>query len=496
MKTEFNKSFRTLKQIRVLVLGDLIMDAYFYGDCNRIAPEASIPIIDVAHKQYCLGGAANAAANLKALGCEVFFCSVVGDDEVAKHAEGLLKRSDMDNGYLVKDLQRQTLLKTRLATASQLLLRCDEGTTSAISVTTEKQLIQQLTTAYKLCDLVLIADYHKGVLTPGIIAAINSLLQEQPKFLAVDSKRLEYFAELRPSLVKPNYEEAMSLLSLSPNSHPDRATQLIPFGQHLAAKTNAERIALTLDSDGVLCFEQGKLIGKFNALDIQGRHTSGAGDTFIASFMLASYLKMDIADAAMWATTAASIAIDKQDTGICTLKELELAISATDKLVKTKTQLRYRCELLKEQGKKIIFTNGCFDVLHSGHVDYLRKAKALGDILIIGVNNDDSVKRLKGESRPVNTLAHRLEVLMALSCVDYVVSFGSKHNDTPTSVLKHVHPHVFVKGGDYRYKDLPERRLLRRLGTEVVFLPYVANQSSTRIIKQMSNNSLKLATAN
>lgn len=495
MKKEDHSFLRSIKKLKVLVIGDLIMDAYFYGACSRIAPEASVPVIDIQRKSYCLGGAANAAANLAALGCKVTLCTVIGADEVGKQTKTMLADLGIDTQHLILDNHRKTLLKTRVVSPSQLLLRYDEGDAAPITAVTAKNFVSQLELAYQDCDLVLIADYHKGVIGAAVISSLSSLLQEQPKFLAVDSKRLHSFSALSPSLVKPNYEEAMQLLGLTPDYNTNRVQQLTTLGRRLFEKTNAKQIVLTLDNEGGICFENGHYQADFAAPKVSGNHTSGAGDTFLAVYMLASYLNMSLEETAHLACKAAGLVIDKQDTAICTAAELELALFADDKLVKSKVQMRKRCELLKTQGKKIVFTNGCFDVLHSGHVDYLQKAKSLGDILIVGVNNDESVKRLKGQERPINHLAHRMEVLKALACVDYVISFGSSGNDTPTSVLQYVLPDIFAKGGDYKYKDLPERRLLKRMGAEIVFLPYVNGQSSTRLIKRMANG-VKLAAAN
>lgn len=472
------------------------MDVYLQGNCTRLAPEASVPVVDIVSKKSYLGGAANAAANLNAMGSKVLFCTVTGRDSVSETAIQLLEDAGISTSLIIRARERSTIVKTRVTAPSHTLVRYDEGTDTSIDEEIEAQLISNIKKAYEECDAVLVADYDKGTISEGIIKVLETLKLKQDKFIAVDSKRAEVFACLRPSLIKPNYEEAIRLLAL-PYSKDSRAEQLKDAGKLLLDRTNASIIALTMDKDGALFFEQGEFTHRCYANQVNRPNVSGAGDTFISACMLALLSDCNIMVAAELATAAAVMAITKSDTSICYDYELANLLALEEKGIFKMSKLRQKCQVYKAEGKRLIFTNGCFDILHSGHVNYLRRAKEMGDVLIVGLNNDDSIKRLKGSNRPVNTLEDRIEVLSALKCVDHVVPFGSQKDDTPVSLIKLIRPDVFVKGGDYKGKHLPEEKLLKRINCCIEFLPFIFNQSTTKIINHIENRTiLKIAIAN
>jgi D-beta-D-heptose 7-phosphate kinase/D-beta-D-heptose 1-phosphate adenosyltransferase len=272
---------------------------------------------------------------------------------------------------------------------------------------------------------------------------------------------------------------------------------LKPYGTHFFRKTNAALIALTLDQDGALFFENGKFVHRNYAPKVKDPNVSGAGDTFISALLLSLISGAAVPIAGEVAATAANIAINKQDTAICHDHELVNMLTAGEKSINMMNQLKQKCRQHRIEGKRIVFTNGCFDILHSGHVNYLRQAREMGDLLIVGINNDQSIKRLKGKDRPINSLENRIEVISALECVDYVVPFGSLNDDTPVNLIKLIRPDVFVKGGDYKNKHLPEERLLKRIGCQIAFVAFVYNQSTTQIINKVQGRShLKIAVAN
>ena len=496
MKTDYLSILRRFRKYKILVIGDFILDVYLHGNCNRLAPEASVPVVDVVAKRYCLGAAANVAANLRALGAKVSLCTVLGKDDAGNRSLAMLKNAGIDISPVMEADERTTIVKTRVNAPSHSLLRYDEGTESQIGPELERQLISSLESAYRNCDAVLIADYDKGTLSPGLITALKQLKQRDDKFFALDSKRAAVFAEIKPQLLKPNYEEAVKLLSL-PCLRESRIEQLKSSGLPFFEKTNAQLIALTLDSDGALFFENGHHVHRAFATPINNPNVSGAGDTFISACSLALISGNPVAVAAEIATAASGIAIRKADTAICTAQELENVLMEGDKKISILSLLQRKCKMFKAEGKRLVFTNGCFDILHSGHVNYLRKAKEMGDVLIVGLNHDDSVRRLKGKDRPVNSLENRIEVLSALEFVDFVIPFGNAREDTPVNLIKHIRPDVFVKGGDYQHKFLPEEKLLKRMGCEIVFLPYVFNQSTTQIISRIERAArLNIAIAN
>jgi D-beta-D-heptose 7-phosphate kinase/D-beta-D-heptose 1-phosphate adenosyltransferase len=485
MKEDYLKLSAKFKKHRVLVIGDFMIDAYFEGSCTRVAPEAPVPVIDITSKHFCLGGAANVAANLKALGCEVMFCTVIGQDEHGARGRQLLEKAGLHDALVLADAKRTTLIKTRISTPRQTLLRYDEGTTALLAVETEKQFLDNIRKAYTQCDALIVADYGKGIITDEVIECLVKLKANQHKVIAVDAKRIGDFSVLQPELIKPNYEEAIKLMGLPFESN-NRKAQLRHYGEELFRLGQAKLTALTLDSEGSLLFDGAACVYDSVAPAVMSQQqVSGAGDTYISAALLALLSGATVEQLAELATTAASIGIEKAYTSICTLTELHEVYSQADKFMVSATVIRETLKKYKAQGKRIVFTNGCFDILHSGHVSYLHQAKQMGDILVVGLNKDDSIKRLKGNNRPVNSLPNRSAVLGALACVDHIIPFGTEKDDTPISLLKMVQPNVFVKGGDYENRLLPETETLRKLGCEIAFLPYVPNQSTTQVISRM-----------
>ena len=479
---------KKFKSKKIIVIGELIVDAYLQGTCNRIAPEATVPVIDVSEKQYCLGGAANVAANLKALGADVYFISVCGDDEPAGLAFRLLKEADLKTDFIVKSKSRKTLYKTRVSSDSQLLVRFDEGSTGRLDTVTENVLQGHLKTLFPETDGIFIADYAKGIIGQNLIHKIAELNVKHDKIIALDAKNYNQYRLLKPDIVKPNYVEAMALLGL-PRETILPINELKKLGKTLNEKTASDLIILTADANGIYLFEKG--VFKFHKAvpKVQHPKVSGAGDTFLSTAMLSLSANANLSTIANLAIAAAHYVVRQPHTSVCRVKDLELEISGCKKLF-NKTELQEVCRRLKSQGKRIVFTNGCFDILHSGHVSYLRGSKEQGDVLVVGLNNDDSIRRLKGSSRPINSLSDRMEVLAELNCIDYIVPFGKPGDDTPVELIKSIKPDVFVKGGDYQNKYLPEAKVLNKIGCEVVFLPMVRDKSTTNTIARITSVNL------
>jgi len=487
MKSSYRSLFEKIGKQKILVIGDFIFDVYLKGECSRIAPEASVPIVDQHAKKMCLGGAANAAANLQALGAEVLFCTVTGKDNAFEEAAMILKAKGIDTANIVNDAERKTLVKTRICAQEQTIVRVDEGTTSFLNPTTEAKLMELLELAYAQVNAVLIADYAKGVLTDGVIQLLEQLNLETPKFIAVDAKNFERYACLKPNLIKPNFTEA-SLLATEKILTKDRVLQVPKWQEQLAQKTQAKHILLTMDQDGVAYFNRDKFVCHFEVPQIQDAKVSGAGDTFISACLLAMLAGSNYKEAIIVAIQAAAIAIKKVDTSICSQSDLLSSLVGNEKCLDQQTLLDI-VKHKKKMGQRIVFTNGCFDILHSGHVNYLRAAKEKGDVLIVGLNNDDSIVRLKGPTRPINTLKDRIAVLAELNCIDYIIPYGQPKDDTPIPLIGKIKPHVFVKGGDYQFKYLPEETILKKLNCEIVFIPLTANKSTSRVIAKIRNES-------
>lgn len=472
------------RQVRALVLGDPMLDLYTQGAVQRFCPEGPVPVYDVHQTRRCAGGAANTAANLAALGAQVSLVAAIGDDEYGEQLLEMQAGAGIDVRCVLRIAGRKTLTKQRLIANHQLLMRVDEGTTSALDADSQSQLLARLHETMQECELIIVSDYGYGNVTPQIIEC----LQDRPvsTWLCVDSKHLESLAKARPDIVKPNYAQACKLLGLSmlPET-PERCHQMARYKDRLLELTGSCVVALTCDHDGCVVMQAGHEPRRVAARTCMRPRVAGAGDTFLAAMGLAVAAGEPIADAATLASAAAGLVVDKEGTAVCTADELvrcEAGLGRSWEL----NALAKHLEPLRQQGQRLVLTCGCFDILHHGHVEYLRRARMLGDRLIVAVNSDESIRRLKGPARPINPLCDRLEVLAALDCVDYLLSFDE---DKPDRVIKALRPHVFVKGGDYTRDTLPEADLVESLGGQVNFIPMVANRSTTRIIARIMDAS-------
>jgi D-beta-D-heptose 7-phosphate kinase/D-beta-D-heptose 1-phosphate adenosyltransferase len=490
MKNTANKYERYLKKFigkKILVIGDLILDRYLQGSCSRIAPEATVPVIDLNSSRACLGGAANVAANLSALGASVQLCSVIGIDTSGHCLTNLLNKHGINTDLTIHDQERSTICKTRVSSGSQLIVRYDEGSCDLISPTTAEQLKQNIIASFNQVDAVFISDYGKGVLTDSLISTLISLRKNSTQIIAVDARDFALYAAMEPTLIKPNYSEALSLCQFKA-AHDKRPEQVKNWGETLYRHSGAKHIFLSMDKDGVCCFKEGNFYLHQPAPTVPNPQVSGAGDTFIATALMALLSGADINSTTELAVSAAALVISEPHTAVCDIEHLKKNLGEKQKLLLGKQEIKQLIADYKAQGKRIVFTNGCFDILHSGHVSYLKGSKAQGDVLIVGLNTDESIKRLKGLQRPINSLDDRTEVLSELSCIDHIIPFGESGDDTPISLLQLIKPHFFVKGGDYRHKFLPEKKLLDSIGCKIVFLPTVANRSTSNVISKIQEN--------
>jgi D-beta-D-heptose 7-phosphate kinase / D-beta-D-heptose 1-phosphate adenosyltransferase len=476
------------KKLSVLVIGDLLLDVYMKGESHRLCPEATAPVVEVSSRQYAPGGAGNTAVNLAGFGVKVTCLGITGNDAAGRQLQHLLNRHHV-TPRLFSPPDRRTICKTRLVAGTQLIARYDTGTETVISRETEYQVMNELERIYADFDAVLVADYRKGLLTPRIISTLERLQQRYQPFLAIDAKNPAAYRNLHPSLVKPNSEEIARLLQLHLNGT-NRLEVLQRSGEEVFKATGARITAVTLDEAGALIFEQDRLLLHTPAQKILHPQVSGAGDSYISAFTVASLYGADAAKAATIAGMAAAIAVGKTTTACCTAKELLAAAALNGKVLTETDTLEALGNFYRNNGSKIVFTNGCFDILHSGHVNYLCRARVLGDVLIVGINTDESIRRLKGSDRPVNTLAERMQVLSGLEAVTHIIPFGDITNDTPAALIKALRPQVFVKGGDYSLEDLPEARLVEEQHGEVVLLPLVKDRSTSAIIRKISARQL------
>jgi D-beta-D-heptose 7-phosphate kinase / D-beta-D-heptose 1-phosphate adenosyltransferase len=468
--------------LRVLVVGDAILDCFLQGGSSRLCREAPVPIVDIQQTQEVPGGAANTAANVASLGGTTYFLTAIGMDETGDRLQNVLAQRGVQLDDMLRHPSRQTLIKQRVMAEDHLLVRFDQGSTGAIALDLEDRLIERLRLRFVTCDAVIISDYGYGILTPRVIAALAQLQAEAPRVLVADSKRLQDYAAVGVTAVKPNYGEAIALLNQPPLTGAARVEQMTRTGQAVLAQTGAQLAAITLDVEGALMFWGDQPPTRTLAHPAPSSHATGAGDTYIASLALALAAGADANTAAALAAAATAITTTEIGTTCCDPRVLRRSLLNTHKRIGDQAELLSVVDQLRRSGQRIVFTNGCFDLLHSGHVTVLEQAKALGDVLMVGVNTDESIRQLKGDARPVNALGDRLAVLEALGCVDYVVPFGDL---SPRELIRLIRPDIYTKGGDYTRQSLPETPLLEELGGDVVILPYVDHRSTTGLIQHI-----------
>jgi D-beta-D-heptose 7-phosphate kinase / D-beta-D-heptose 1-phosphate adenosyltransferase len=474
-------------RLSVLVIGDAMLDCYVEGTSRGISSEAPVPIVALGRRVCVPGGAANAAANARSLGARVDFLAVVGTDGEGEHLRRCLQHVDVGGTHVLSSPRRKTLTKERVIADGQMLLRLDHGSTEPMDPITEQALLKQLGRAHQHVDAVVVSDYGYGVLTPRVIARLGELQARAPKVLLVDARNLPAYRSAGVTAIKPNFAEAARLVGLiaangTRGAHADRARTVMDHGARLLDLTGARLAAVTLDTDGAVVIERGGIGYRTYARPIRQARAAGAGDTFGVAFALALTAKADIPAAADLASAAAAIVVAKDGTAACGAAELRSSLVSDPKPILERAELVARVEAFRRRQRRIVFTNGCFDLLHRGHVAYLSDAKAQGDVLIVGINTDEGVRRLKGPSRPITSLPDRMEMLAAMSSVDLVVPFDE---DTPEGLIRLIRPDVFVKGGDYRRDQLPEAPLVEALGGAVRILPYVEQRSTSQIISRI-----------
>lgn len=491
MSADLRRLLAAFAGLHVTIIGEAMLDSYLEGTATRLAQEAPVPAVTLSGRTDAPGGAANAAANIASMGGQVRFLSVTGDD----HEGDLLERSLAAAGVPADDLVvqrgRRTLAKQRVVADGQMLVRFDQGDTDPIDRQSEAILIGRLQDAFVASDAMIVADYGYGVLTAAVRRALIQLQARSPRPIVVDAKDLDAYRGLRATVVKPNYDQAARLLNIQqPVTRQERAAVMAAYGERILDLTGARIAAVTLDADGALIFERNRPAYRTYAVAGRSSRTAGAGDTFGAAFALAIAAGAHAPGAAELASAAAGVVVGKDGTSCCSAQELDAVLSGGERFSASLEALATQVELYRRQGRRVVFTNGCFDILHRGHITYLNQAKRLGDVLIVGLNTDESVRRLKGESRPINNLEDRAQVLAALSCIDHIAGFAE---DTPMRLIHAIRPDVYVKGGDYTREMLPEAPVVQALGGVVRILPYVEDRSTSGMIERIRAEAMQPA---
>ena len=456
---------------RVLVVGDLMIDHYIWGSCDRISPEAPVQVVNVKNETKRLGGCGNVVSNLIALGAEVGVISVVGDDELGSEILKLLKDRGAKAELVIAQKGRKSSQKSRVMVTHQQVLRLDTESTSDIDC--DDEIVGKFQGILDGYDIVLLSDYGKGVLSDYLTKHIISITKNSSKMVLVDPKGKDYSKYRSATLLTPNKKEASEALGFVIDS--DEKLELAL--KTMKMNYELEYSLITLSEDGIGLLSQNMV--KFPALAKEVFDVTGAGDSVLATLGYCLASKMSIEDAIDNANLAAAVVVGKVGSADASWGEIE---SLKSKKIGFERKLVKLDELLKvdRSGKSLVFTNGCFDILHFGHISYLQKAKLLGDILVVGLNSDSSVRSLKGDSRPVNTEFDRAAMLCAMEFVDFVVIFD---DDTPYEMIKAIGPDVLVKGADYEGKVVVGSEFAKR----VELIEFVEGKSTTNIIEKIRN---------
>lgn len=470
---------------KILVIGDAMLDVYHFGEVNRISPEAPVPVfLETEKKRHVPGGAANVAVNIAAIGVAVDLCAVVGKDEAAGTLMSLLNAQKVGTHLICESEERRTTNKLRyIGPNNQQILRADTENAGDISHEMVEDKLRKVSESAGQYGLFLLSDYKKGLLTEETVQAFIRIAKKHRIPVLADVKDKNFLKYRNVTLVKPNRKELADLTGMPTAT----MEEVADAAKYLCGAVSSRYVLTTLGAEGMLLVEGDCVVKEVKSAAKEVYDVTGAGDTSIAYLAAGLVLGKDIVKAMEISNYAAGLQVSKVGTSIVYPEEV---FSAMEKEAgkEGKRLDFYHAEglasLKRKQtaGSRVVFTNGCFDILHAGHVSYLMEAKKLGDILVVGVNSDGSVKRLKGEGRPVNSLEDRLLLLSALECVDYVAAF---EEDTPLELIKKVEPDVLVKGGDYRAETVVGAREVMEKGGTVRILPFVDGKSTTGMIEKI-----------
>jgi D-beta-D-heptose 7-phosphate kinase / D-beta-D-heptose 1-phosphate adenosyltransferase len=526
----------------VVVLGDYLLDGWWRGTSERMCREAPAPVVDLQQQGYAPGGAANTAMNLAALGARVRAVGVIGDDDAGRKLMALLEAAGVDLTGLHVSGAVSTTTKIRVVGAGQVLVRIDDTFTGEYPREAVTAMTDAALAATRDADAEVVCDYGSGLLTSSLVESLATR-SARPALTVIDAHDPVKWAALRPHLVTPNAQEATRMLAgeLSrptvpetavpetavpatavpepavpatavpetavpatavpePAVHdsalpgPARPVSALPgstdrqvrFAAHAAEllrAANAEAVVVTLDHDGSVVLRAGLPPHRTWALPAAEKQASGAGDTYVAALTLARAIGLPLATSADLAQAAADVVVQRSGTSVCSTADLAAHLDRNGVVLEA-DELEQHLRADRASGRRIVLTNGCFDVLHRGHTSYLNQARALGDVLVVAVNGDASTRRLKGAGRPVNSAVDRASLLSALGCVDYVTVFDT---DTPIPLIERLRPDIYAKGGDYTPEMLEESDVVAAYGGQVRILDYVPAQSTTAVVERILN---------
>ena len=453
---------------RILIIGDLMLDHYVWGSVERISPEAPVQILKITRENNRLGGASNVALNLIALGAKAHICGIIGDDSDGKIIMDLLDSAGIERDLLCVKSDFQSIKKTRFIASNQQVLRVDR---ESVDMSLDSAILEKIKDLLYKFSAIILSDYGKGALGVDFTKQIIALANERKIPILCDPKGDDYSKYANATLLTPNKKEAQ----IATNIRIDSTESLLDSLKKLKNDYNLTYALITLSEDGMAIYDD--KLTQIPTLAKEVYDVTGAGDTVIATLAFGICNGADIYESAKLANAAAAVVVGKIGSAQATMSEIRAVMEnmGDDNLAVDDLEL---IADLKKDGKKIVFTNGCFDILHFGHISYLRKAKGFGDILVVGLNSDDSVRRLKGDTRPINDERDRAQILRELECVDFVIIFDES---TPLNLIRKIRPDILVKGADYKGKEV--------VGSEIVpdvrLVEFVDGKSTSKIVEKI-----------
>ncbi|WP_349356878.1 D-glycero-beta-D-manno-heptose-7-phosphate kinase [Sphingobium nicotianae] len=466
---------------RVVVIGDALLDCYEIGEVIRISPEAPVPVVLHQDRRSVPGGAANVAMNCATLGADVTLIYVAGNDAAAEELTKILARGNIDS-RVVLDASRSTSIKTRVVAGTQQLLRLDRETTAPIGPKIEDALLAAFESVINCCDTVLLSDYCKGSLTDRVLEHVIARAHSLGVPCLVDPKRKDFSSYAGATLIKPNLGEFEAVVGHTCNE----TAQIEEAAAKLCHKLGSD-LLVTRSSKGMSLLSRDAEPVHLAARAFEVFDVSGAGDTVLATLGVALAGRWEMAKAMALANVAAGIVVQKAGTATLAIDELNEAILADHAValpggsVVDWEEARKRCQDWQKRGLKVGFTNGCFDLLHPGHVRSIHAAASHCDRLVVAINSDASVRRLKGATRPVQSEQDRAEIMAALSQVALVIIFDE---DTPFELIAYLEPDVLVKGADYREEDVAGGDIVKARGGRIVLVPILEGRSTSKLVER------------
>ncbi|HZS64094.1 MAG TPA: D-glycero-beta-D-manno-heptose-7-phosphate kinase [Xanthobacteraceae bacterium] len=483
--SDFEKELAGLREKTVLCVGDPMLDEFVYGEVTRISPEAPAPVLAVQRSETNIGGAGNVARNLASLGVRCVFVGVIGDDQAGRELSAAFADFGLIEPHLVIAPARPTTRKMRFVSEhfSTHLMRADWEKTEPVAAAQEQAVIEQALAALPGADAVVLSDYAKGTLTQRVVRALLDAALAAKKPVVVDPKGKDFARYRGATLITPNRQE----LAAATRSAAESDDEIVAAAEEVEKLVGCKAVLVTRSEQGMTLVVNGAEPVHVAAYPVKVRDVSGAGDTVAAVLgaMLAAEAGFEAAMRA--ANAAAAVAVSKRGTATVSLAELRgrllpaASLASEEKILYDWSQLDERLAAWRSQGLRIGFTNGCFDLLHPGHVKLLTEARGRCDRLIVGLNSDASVRRLKGEARPVQDVHARAEVLAALEAVDLVVIF---EEDTPLKLMARVRPKLLIKGGDYRLDQVVGREQVEADGGQVMLVDIVPGFSTTKLVNR------------